>query len=425
MNLSTEHSIRSAVAGLAVTAAVVAGAAGCSQVTGSQVESYKVKRGEFVNSITVTGQLDAVNSEVIMAPEMGWRTGIPKIAQIVEDGKKVEAGEVLVQFDQTEVLKTISDTKAELEIAQAELTKTQVSHRSDLSDLGADLEVAKISFSISKLKLEQAAFEAEIDRKKIELDLKQSEINLEQAGQNIENRKKIQKEEISKLELRVNQAKAKMQQAEQTLEDLTIRAPSPGIAIIRQSWMTRNKFQVDDQVHPGWPLIGLPDLSRMKAEVEINEVEISHIEVGQKAAVRLDAFPEAYFSGEVNEISTLARNKNRDSKVKVFDTIILIDGMDDRLMPGMTVSCEIYVGRIPDTLFIPVDALFYKEGRSVVYVMNGSGFEEREVRTGDESEDYVVIAGGLEEGERVALRDPTIAPEKEEKGKVEAEEAAQ
>ena len=413
------------LAALGLAAAIFFWAAGCGTVTGSPVETWEVKRGEFVNSLTVTGQLDAVNSEVIFSPEMGWRIGIPKIAQIVEDGKQVEKGEVLVQFDQTEVLKTISDAKAELEIARAELTKTQVSHQSELSDLEADLKVAAINNNISRLKLEQAAFEAEIERKKIELDLKQSGINLQQASQNIESRKKIQKEEISKLGLQVRQAELKLQKAEQTLESLTIKAPSPGIAIIRESWMTRNKFQVDDQAWPGWPLIGLPDLSRMKAEVEINEVEISQIEIGQKATIRLDAFPEASFNGQISEIATLARNKNRDSKVKVFDAIILIDGSDDRLMPGMTVSCEITVGQLPDTLFIPLDALFFKEGRGIVYLKNGSGFEPREVQTGEESENYVVIAGGLKEGDLVALRDPTITPEKEEKKSENAQESEQ
>lgn len=378
------------------------------------IEVYSVKRGEFVNSITVTGELEAVNSQVIFAPFLRWSRGTPKIAKLVDDGKQVEQGELLVQFDASEVQKAISDAEAELEIATAELVKAKVSNESDMADLSADLEIAELSYKISKLRLEQASFKAEIERKKIELDLEKASIQLEQARKDIENRKKVQKEEVSKLELKVQQARTRLQQAEETLASLTIYAPSPGIAIIRRNRRTDEKFQVDDQVHRGWSLIGLPDLSSMEAVVEINEVEISKIELGQSARVRLDAYPDTSFRGHIMEIATLARNKRRNSKVKVFDSTILLDENDEKLMPGMTVSCEIIVGRVPEALFIPLETLFIKDRENVVYVQNGSDFEERKVETGIESDNYVIITEGLKEGERIALIDPTLELEEAE-----------
>jgi len=114
------------------------------------------------------------------------------------------------------------------------------------------------------------------------------------------------------------------------------------------------------------------------------------------------------------EIATLARNKRRNSKVKVFDSTILLDENDEKLMPGMTVNCEIIVGRVHDTLFIPLEALFIKDRENVVYVQNGSDFEERKVETGIESDNYVIIAEGLKEGERIALIDPTLEIEEAE-----------
>ena len=83
----------------------------------------------------------------------------------------------------------------------------------------------------------------------------------------------------------------------------------------------------------------------------------------------------------------------------------------------MTVSCEIVVNRVADTLFIPLDALFNKDGESVVYVQNGSGFDLRKVEAGIENDNYVIINKGLEEGERVALVDPTLKIEKTEEDK--------
>lgn len=396
--------------------------ASCGSQAERNIEVYSVQRGEFVNSITVTGELEAVNSEVIFAPFLRWSRGTPKISKLVDDGKQVEQGELLVQFDASEVQKAISDAEAELEIAAAELTKAKVSNESDMADLSADLEIAELGYKISELRLEQASFKAEIERKKIELDLEKAAIQLEQAKQEIENRKKVQKEEVSKLELKVQQAQTRLQQAEETLASLTISAPAPGIAIIRENHRTDEKFQVDDQVHPGWPLIGLPDLSSMEGVVEINEIEISKIELDQPARVRLDAYPDTSFPGHVTEIATLARNKRRNSKVKVFDATILLDENDEKLMPGMTVSCEIIVERVPDVLFIPLEALFIKDRENVVYVENGSDFEKRKVETGIESDNYVIIAKGLKENERIALIDPTLEIEEAEEKETSSEE---
>ncbi len=394
----------------------------CTSQGTADVAVYTVTQGDFVDKLTVSGELEAVKSQVISAPSLSWSMGFPKIAKIVDDGQRVEKGDLLVQFDASEVEKAYSDAANELEIASAELTKASVNHSSQLEELEADLKMAEISHKISKLKLEQATFESDIDRKKIELDLEKAEINLEQARQEIENRRKVQFEELSKLELKVQQARIKLAQAQETLNNLSIYAPTPGIAILRESRMTDEKYQVDDQVYPGWPLIGLPDLSVMQAEVEVNEVEISRIEEGQEAVVRLDAFPEKSFSGKVTEIATLARNKRRNSDVKVFDTIILLDDGDDKLMPGMTVNCEIIVNRLPDTLFVPLEALFIKDGEKIVYLRNGTGFEPRKIVTGAESNNYVIIVEGLAEGDQVALVDPTALQKEAEVKKTDSQE---
>lgn len=382
----------------------------CSSSDASDVAVYKVKRGDFFDKIIVSGELEAVSSRVISTPALSWSMGFPKVAKIVDDGKRVEKDELLVQFDPSEVEKTITDARNELEIANAELAKARVNHESQLEELKADLQMAEISYRISKLKLEQSSFEADIDRKKIELDLEKAGISLEQARQEIENRRKVQREELSKLELKVQQAQTKLDQAQDTLKSLTITAPTLGIAIIKDSWMTGLKIQVNDQVYPGMPLIGLPDLSAMKAVVLVNEVDIARIEKGKAAVVKLDAFPETSFSGKVTEIATLARNKKENSNVKVFDTTILLDGVTEKMMPGMTVNSEIIIDKIPDTLFIPLEALFIKENKPLVYLRKSSKFEPCDVVIGPESTDYVIIEKGLKEGDEVALVDPTVKP---------------
>lgn len=382
--------------------------AGCGAGGGAGVATHTVSRGTFVNSLTVTGELEAVNAKLISAPPVSWRFGPLKITKIVEDGKQVAEGDLLAEFDKSEVQKALTEAQAELEMAEAELRKAQANQASDIASMETDLKIAGLDLEIAKLELDQAGFKAEIDRKQLELKLENARIDLEKAKQELENKKKVNREEINKLELKASQVQTRLDEARETLAKLTIPAPSPGIAILRKSYMTRNKFQVDDQCYPGWPLIGLPDLSRMKADVEVNEVDIAKVALDQEAVIRMDAFPDTSFEARVTDVATLARNRSRDSKVKVFDVTAEIEGQDDRLMPGMTVSCEIVVERVPDVLFVPLDAVFRQEGKTVAYVRNGRGFDAREVALGSEGNDKAIVKDGLSEGDEVALMDPTL-----------------
>jgi len=84
-------------------------------------------------------------------------------------------------------------------------------------------------------------------------------------------------------------------------------------------------------------------------------------------------------------------------------------GSDARLTPGMGATVRIAVNRVPDGIVIPTAALFRKPGRTVAYVRRGSKFEETLVVVERQSGDEALIAKGLEPGERLALKDPTIA----------------
>ena len=387
----------------------LAGLCACGAVSDPTVETHTVSLGEFVNRVTVTGELEAVRSKLISAPPISWRFGALKIVKIVDDGKQVKAEDLLIQFDKSEVEKAINDAKSELEIAEAELRKARANHKSEIEGMEIDLEVARINHQIAELKLEQAAFKAEIDRKQDEFNLEEAGIKLDQAEQELNTKKNIHREEISKLELKLKQVQVRLSEAEHTLSLLMVTAPTPGLAIIRKSYMTNSKFQVDDQAYPGWPMIGLPDLSQMKAFVQINEIDIAKVKVGQQTVITLDAYPDTTYTGRVEKIATLARNKSRDVKVKVFDVTVLLDNRDDRLLPGLTVSCDIVVDRIPEVLLLPLAAVFDRGGKPVVYRRNGRGFDPQPVVLGTESATYVVVENGLSEGDEVALADPTVS----------------
>lgn len=78
----------------------------------------------------------------------------------------------------------------------------------------------------------------------------------------------------------------------------------------------------------------------MKVYTQVNEADFLKISIDQKVAVRLDALPKVVFDGKVTYLGKLCREKERNSRQKVFDVEVEILKPDDRLKPGMTVSCE-------------------------------------------------------------------------------------
>ena len=396
----------------------------CQSQIDVQAETYVVKRGEFVNSVTVSGELEAIRSKVVTAPAISWHFGNLKVARIVEDGEQVEEGDFLIQFDPGEVEKGVVDAQAELEIARAELRKAEANRKSENETMEIELEITRLNHQIAQINLVQAAFKAAIDRQKIEFDLENSAINLQRAEAELENKKKISQEEINTLVLKVEQVQDKLEEAQETLDKLKVVAPAPGIAIIRKNWSTGNKFKVEDQAWPSQAMIGLPDLSGMQATVQINEMDIAKIKVDLPVNVTLDAYSDTSFSGRITEVATLARTKDRESKVKVFDAVARLDSSDEKLLPGMTISCEIVVARLADTLFIPLEAVFKEEGKTIVFRKNGGDFEKSEVALGQENDNYTLILAGLEEDDQVALSDPMAAPEPQARSPAVPEEQA-
>lgn len=388
--------------------------AGCGQKEGSEVAVGKVAKGTLFLDLYEEGEIEAVQSINIVAPLISWRYGNLKITELVRDGEEVNAGDTLIVFDPSEVLKGIVEAESSLEIAKAEYERMIAQQESDLEELRAGYEVARISHEISKIRFESAMHESEIRKKEIQLNLDKAEIALERAKEQIDNRIKIQKEEIKQKNLSIQQFQSRLDEAHETLEKLSVVTPSSGIAILSRNWSSGNKFQIGDQCWGGFPIIQLPDLSSLKATVRINEVDVAKIEKGLAVEVKPDAFSDSIFSGTVNSIANLAVNKEGSSRIKVFPVEILLNQSDKNLLPGLTVSCRIIIDQVTDVLYIPLDALRVEGDLHYVYKKNGGSFEKVEVETGQNNTDYVVVLSGLKEGDEIALVDPFATETSEE-----------
>ena len=385
---------------------------GCSRSKESSIPTYTLKKGTFYIDVHEEGEIQAINSVNISSPNISWRYGSLKITQIVKDGSEVNAGDTVVVFDPSEVKKAITDSESSLEMQKAELEKMIAQHKSDLEGLRADYEVTKISQEISKITFESSDYEADIKRREIELNLEKANIALERSKEQIENRIKIQNEEIKQKNLSIQRAEGRLEEGYETLNQLFLVTPSPGIAIINSNWTSGNKFQAGDQCWTGFPLVQLPDLSQLKATIKINEVDISKVVTGLPVEIKPDAFSDSVYQGEVMTVANLAVNKDNNSKIKVFPVDILVKTKSKNLLPGLTVSCRLIVDQIDDVLFVPIEAVHRFAGEEYVYIKSGNSYNKKFVTTGNINTDYIIIEEGLADGDVIALTDPFIDDEK-------------
>ena len=161
-------------------------------------------------------------------------------------------------------------------------------------------------------------------------------------------------------------------------------------------------------VYEGQTIISMPDTAAMVAEVSVHETEVDKVRPGQPCQIVMDAFPDRILHGGVLEVAPLPDQQRgwMNPDLKVYQTLVSIDGTHDFLKTRMSCKVEILVRRLEDVLLVPIQVVANRGGRKVCYVATTSGPEERAVSTGAFTDTLVQITGGLEEGEEVLLNPP-------------------
>ena len=421
------------IAGLcavAVLAAVVIALRHKPGAAASSVPSYPVQQGEFVISLELKGgELEAVKAENIVAPRV---RGQLKIVELFPEGEQVAVGDLLVQFEQTDFQKRVMDAEQQVEVARADLEKTQATQKVELAKLEADIKNQEANSRLAELKVERMAFEATVQKEEAQIEAHKAELSYQQAVEKRASQQVVNNAEVRKRQLEIERNERELEKARQELASTTIKAAKPGLVVYGKVWKGERpeKVRVGDEIWGGVNVISLPDLSRMQVKTYVNEVEVDKLDTGQVALIQLDALPGPTFHGRIKSIASLGREKEGEKNVKVFDVVLAIEEQDARLKPGMTATAEVIVETIPPQpvaapdsvqteaaaevaaaaplpLYIPLDAVFEKDGRALVYCLVNGQPEERAVTLGQKNEDFVIVEHGLTPDDRVALRDPT------------------
>jgi len=372
------------------------------------VPTAEVRRGEFVDALTLRGEVKALRSLAIAAPA---EAGDLQIVKLAADGSQLKKGDLVVEFDKTRTEQDLAQYKSSLKTAQAEIDQVRaVARLTEEADVTAVM-TAKYDVESARLEATQQEIISAIEGEKKRLQVGDAQQRLREAEEKQKSHRAASKAAIESKVQRSKKALFDVQRAERALGQMTLLAPEDGLISLLSTWSQQEQvpFKVGDRASPGVPVAEFPDVSTLRVTARVDESDRGHLKNGQLVDVQLDAIPDRQFTGHIDLISAAASTDFSAGFPfpRNFKLQVLLDQSDTRLKPGLSAQLSVVVDKVHDALTIPVQASFQKSGRTVVYVLRGSRFEEREVQESRRSGDRIVIAKGLNTGERVALKDPS------------------
>ncbi|HEV2178864.1 MAG TPA: efflux RND transporter periplasmic adaptor subunit [Gemmatimonadaceae bacterium] len=294
-------------ANIPLVAALLA-VAGCNKKAAnpaSAVQTAAIARQDLIVDVEATGVIQPINAVQVRSKASGQIMKMP-----AELGSRVKPGDLLVQVDPRQVTNNYDQAKAALQAAQANLTvtKTQLDRAEGLAKAGVltapDLETAQLNYANA-----QSAVAA---------------------------------------------AKTNLDNAQIALEDARIESPITGVVIEKDVSLGQVISSATNNAGGGTLLLQMADLGQVMDSTLVSESDIGNVKPGQKATVKVDAYPNRAFTGTVEKIAPEATVQQ---SVTMFPVLIRLDNKDGALMPGMNSDVSVLVEQRTNVLTVPNDAL--------------------------------------------------------------------
>jgi len=379
-----------AIAGLGL----IALAGGVALTVGSRpdlalIPTARVQQGDVRITIIESGELRAEQQATISA------TNDKQIIWLVPEGTRVKEGDLLIRFESQKYEIAKGTAESALAVARADLSKAQ-----------SQLEAQKVAQE--KARLEYASLPELAEKGYVN----RSELDGARLGhQEMQAATRSFEAAVEAARANVQRAESDVGQQDRKLAEGSVHAPRDGVVVYATAGEGANRRKISVGVTPfeGMQLMYLPDPSSMRVDAEISEFDLAKVRVGSPVELRLDAYADAVFRGEVARISSLARQKiskvsGQPIGVKVFDVTIAVTDQDERLKPGLSTTVEILVSENPDVLYVPVAAVFLDEhDQAVVYVKESGRPVKRPVELGGTTDRLAIVKSGVEAGDELLL----------------------
>ena len=373
------------IAGGIVGVIVLVGAVawGISRFTGNagggdspQLMTTFVDRGDFTEAVEASGAAKPVTS-VVVNPEVGGTIETVNVAE----GDTVQEGDVLLTVKNDELDKAIRDAEMGVRNAKLGVEREETAYANAWNDYNEWTEPGE---------------EGKSERKGSIDAVNATELNVQEAYNSLSDAQEAYNIAVANAEKR------------------TVRAPKSGSVVVMNAQVGAS---TDSAANAGG-LIQIADLTQMTVKVQVNEVDISRVSVGQMAKATFSALPGVELDAQVTRIATVAGSGEDSSGhgggVVTYDVSLLIPQPAAELKPGMTANVQIMLQSVPDTLMVPSSCVAMDEaGGSYVMVVTDyetGAVERRSVTVRASDQTTSAIEGDVNEGDEVLL-DPYSAPD--------------
>ncbi len=420
-----------------------------------------VHRGALTATITTSGTLRPSQSITYRSPIAGREV---EISDLAPEGTRVNAGDLLIRLDSTEVERDLERARQEaiqarldLEVAEGEWEEAGATVRAVAEGEGAlAVDEARTHLQLAQRKVDRLRQEygqlqplltkgfitrEELAKTGDQLDQAEEELGLARKRTAVEvdmtHPRALKRAEVllaqktsqrGRARARVQETEARMALLRAVVEACSIYARSEGLVVYEEHFASnpRRKIRIGDRVTSSHGIVTIPEVDKMLVEASVGEAEVHRVRPGQSAIVRVEAFPDLRLTGTVVRVGTLASaSVYRPLDEKRFDLIVALDPASADLRPEMTVRADIVVGTRESVLLAPVNAVFKRQGSFVAYVVGRAGVERRPVDLGESNDQFVEVVAGVQEGDRIALTEPpTLDPAPPQAGPGSAEPSA-
>ncbi len=379
--------------------------ASCNTRNSGNISTYTITNTDFENSILIEGIVEPIRFTTLVCP----RNVDGIVTFLIENGTYVNEGEVVCIIEDNNQQNNYDNLQISLENAVAELSKVSADLEMQYALLEAQVKNNEVDTEIADLDSLQLLFATPTQKRIKELELERAYIEKTKLTQKLQSLDIINRSEIRKLEINIQQLTTRLQLAEKTLEELTVRAPKKGLAIVADSRMTGEKLKVGDNIWNNMPVVIVPEVSEMKVKMAVSESDFRHISENDSVTYTFDAMPGNSAYGKIIKKLPVGQPYKRDSKVKFFEVEASIDSVLQLPEPGFTANCRIITSYINDTIVVPRVAIYDVDSMKVVYARNNRKYEVRQIAIGASSMKESVVTNGLNRGEVISLIKPPLS----------------
>ena len=397
-------------------------------------EGTIVKAGDLLVQLDVASKIDERDSQEITLQNAESALEVAQEALEIQKNQSASdvelaeeallfAKEDLEKYEKGEYPATLTDRKGQIALKEQQVKQAKDKYEwskklfAENFISSTELEGDELSWKSSQLTLESAQRELELletythrrDLAKFKSDMRQKEMQL------LRTRKKAASaiaQAESNLRAKESEARKQRQRLEKLtnqIEKATIRAPRGGQVVYAAGGRSREPLQEGQEVWERQPLIVLPTADTFGAKINLHEANLKSITTGMPVRIRCDALPGRVFNGTMSKIAPMPDNERRwmNPDLKEYPSEVSIEGGANELRPGMGCKAEIILAQYDSALYVPVQCVVRRGGKSCVWVRCEGGEDAcREVETGLANNRFVRILSGLSAGEEVSLVPP-------------------